>query len=744
MFIRSLCLSLISLPFLIAGPAAAQVQPVQVHPSGGTCLFSLHNPAYRRNPDFQHFINILADALQKDIGATDYSCSYTTVATSDENNDGTFRLRLHIHRDTCYGDVIYKDFDMAEQLSPAHVSFDLMIFSGEQDTVRQHVDRLAIAEDGDGNATVTVPWLHEKTIATVELQHMIFGYDEAGVQAFDDKIQQINDYYVSSVVADSVMRMIERTPVSRPGALPLTFIHYLQADQIITRLNTKHFIADLDLTHKDPAGYLRRLGILNYRQSLFRQELLTSLNHLPDHSIACDHATLAAEYTGYFIHFFELSKINGYLSGTNYFGFGRVSFTNAMLADYSVFLAAAGSKLHDDISVRYPVNLLSHAYLQSVFHQADSLLGQESFAEAQDLLAGASSLIRLLPCPACTGALSRRQSAAVYGLYDFYLTLARRATNAGMPELAGDYLAQAAALQHDNPQFIVTDAAVHSSRAALHDTLLMLTGWPLIQEKLSTARMHVWGNEPDKSRRIYNECLNLMHAYDLTDDTVTIAAMRQLDSLINDRTCRNTAVTCRQMIAEALQSIQRQHYLAAAATLRQVMNLTHENEGCDLQIEADSAAIIADEYAPAIEFMTMLKNLQDDMVTGDCKKAAERYKTIEAFYNDSHVAAFGIDLPAFNDMLQAYAGNPMILCYAAFLIAEDDLTGALAILMLLKERGCDPLLTADIQRKLGAAMARKDHAADPSAAHGDKVNDYIHGNKWLDAFRKAYLKSWGR
>jgi len=742
MFIRSLYLSLLFLAFLIVEPVTAQVQPVTVTPGGGICLFSLHNPAYRHDPDFQHLINILADALQKDIGATDYSCSYTTVATSEGDGAGTLRLRILIHRDTCYGDVIYKDFDMAEQLSPGRVSLDLMIFFGERDTVRRHVGRVAIAEDGNGSATVTIPWPQEKTVATVKLQHMIFGYDEAGIRAFDDKIQQINDYYISCALADTAMRMIERTPVSPALILPLTFIRYLQADQIITRLNTKHFIAGLDLTHNDPDGYLRRLKILNYKQSLFRQELLSSVNHLPDHSLSCDPRALAAEYTGFFIHFFDLSKINGYLSGTNYFGFGRLSFTNAMLADYSVFLAAARLKLHGDVSVRYHANVLIHAYLQSVFRQADTLLGQENFAEAQDLLAGVGSLTRLLPCVASADALFRRQAAAVYGLYDFYLTLARRAMNAGMPDLAGEYLAQAAELQRDNPQFIATDVAVHSSRAVLHDSLLMITGRPLIQEKLSTARMHVWGNEPGKSRRIYYECLDLMHAYDLTDDTVTVAAMRQLDSLINDRTCRNTAVTCRQMIAGALESLHKQHYLTAASALRQVMNLTHENEGCDLQNEADSAAAVAEEYTPAIEFMTMLKNLQDDLKTGDCKKAAERYKTISSFYYDFNVKAFGIDLPAFNDMLQAYAGNSMILCYVAGLTAVNDLTGALSTLMLLKERDCDPLLTADVQRKLGAAMAHLDHAADPSATPGDKVNEYIHGNKWLDAFRKAYLKSW--
>jgi hypothetical protein len=316
--------------------------------------------------------------------------------------------------------------------------------------------------------------------------------------------------------------------------------------------------------------------------------------------------------------------------------------------------------------------------------------------------------------------------------YDMFITQAAREIECHQYELALEDLIQAnkIALQY---------RPGHDTR---YDTLMMNAGKPLILQKLSIARMHIWGNEPEKSKTIFTECNELTHMYLLNNDPEITSALDELKEMIIRTICSNNEWKYNKQIIDARESIRNKNFGDIDIILKRAFKIIQDNPDC--HIPDDSAKALLNKYSPAIFFTTLTDSLTSVFSGSDCRKAIFMYYRFETYYLEENITSFGINLLSLIELLEKYGNTEMLKCSAKEMINHDDLRKALIILIILKDKPIPEKELKEMELSIGKALGVEDRRLNPEIKPEVRIKDYLKDNKEFHVFEKAYIKAWNQ
>jgi hypothetical protein len=857
-----------------------------------TVHYNLHNEIHRNDPIINHLIKIISESNNKDTYSTVFNCSLSHREELVSVNDTTLKYHITVSRKNCSGDTFYKDFNISEYLYPSCASFNVSLTSnGVMSLNKIHFSHIFL-KNSDVFDTSLVLINHVDTSAfQIIFSDLSFSYRTEDLKKFDDKIMEINNYYVSGSIIDTAMRIIDKCELFPNNRLPEVFTHYIVIDQIIHHLTNNHFGVDLGIDMHDTIKYYDRLYLLMRRQVL--------LGDFLKEKIAFSHPALSRQfflnlighYIDHLLSFFDQAKKSDLLSGPIYYEYGKTEFTNSNLAKYISLIKPATSNEKHGIPISVMLNHITDIYYTLCLQKADSLISEGSYNEARDLILNSTSLCEHYGCQKYHEEMFTRLSQAAYGMYDFYILLSWKAMEAGNTYLSENYLEKAAKIQEENSQYIISAEAVKTgykficdtyltkaelyfsegdtARAlpelnhALHinnqithdsltskkiseslriiksgiysnylkqisayldsidyiqaenycreakvyydqnkiymqcpdqndsllevigrhsyeillikavqeagyahndtllailkeaeklslryglekdprfDSLIMNAGKTPILQKLSIARMHIWGNEPEKSQTIYDECVVMTSTYQLTGDPEISAALSYLEKMIKKRRCLNAEQSYTDLLLDAEDVIMNNNYLALESILNQAINLSQDDTSCIINIDAASALL--QKYSPAITYKKMTALLPEAIIEGNCMKTIKLFIESKCFYEENNVVTFGMKMVSISEICKSYGSIETLLCLANDFIELKDPKNALSALYLLEDRQFPAKETFTLQQKLGIELAMEDQNLYPDINPLNKIKDYINGEKWFSVFQKAYLSNW--
>ncbi|MCX6234169.1 MAG: hypothetical protein NT175_05505 [Bacteroidetes bacterium] len=747
-----------------------------------TVHYNLHNEIHHKDPIINHFIKIISESINKDTYSTVFTCSLSHREKLSSVNDTTLIFHITINRKNCSGDTFYKDFNISEYLYPSCVSFNVNITSnGVVSLYKIHFSNIFFNNSDVFDTSLELINYVDTSAFQIIFSDLSLSFRTEDLEKFDDKIMEINNYYVSGSIIDTAMRIIDKCELFPNNRLPEVFTHYIVTDQIIHHLTNNHFGVELGIEMHDTIKYYDRLDLLMRRQVLLGDFLKEKMAFSHPALSRQFFLNLIGHYIDHLLSFFDQAKKSDLLSGSIYYEYGKTEFTNSNLAKYVSLIKPATYNEKHSIAISVLLKQITNIYYTLCLHKADSLISEGSYYEACDLILNSTSLCEHYGGQKYNEEMFIRLSQAAYGMHDFYILLSRKAMEAGNTDLSENYLEKAAKIQEENSMYIISAEAVRTGYKIIFDTyitkafqeagyvpndtlltilgeaeklslryglekdprfdsLIMNAGKTPILQKLSIARMHIWGNEPEKSQTLYDECLVMTSTYRLTEDQEISAALSDLKEMIKKRRCLNAEQGYIDLLLDAEDVIMNNNYLTLESILKKAINLSQDDTSCIINV--DAAIALSQKYSPAISYKKMTALLPEAVIEGNCKKAIKLFIESKCFYEEKNIASFGMEMVTLSEICKSYGSNETLLCLAKELIDLKYPENTLSILHHLEDRQFPDKETLTIQQRLGRELASEDQKLYPDINPLIKIKDYVNGKKWFSVFQKAYLSTW--
>jgi len=162
-----------------------------------------------------YIVEKLSKNIPKDINLTHYTFSFSykviITKTGKTSKDGgkIFSASIEASNKKCTGDVYYKSFSIANQLSPSAFDFTLLIEDVRNNTLTP-IPFVIPVKYGFGKKE-NIEFRDDATdsIAKIKLTNKIFYYNDSIIALFNNRIQLIDDYYNSTSIISSAFEKLK-------------------------------------------------------------------------------------------------------------------------------------------------------------------------------------------------------------------------------------------------------------------------------------------------------------------------------------------------------------------------------------------------------------------------------------------------------------------------------------------------------------------------------------------------------
>ena len=438
--------------------------------------FGKHEPVSMNN----HFVRELARINYLNPYRTSYSLEYHLDVSVKVTGTDLLEISSTFRIENVYGDIFFKEFNLAKVLSPTLYSFTLLISNdGKLVSVYEPVNLIA------GDTSVTdffVADAFSLKQSDFDLNGVLFSYDEKAVNRFNAYIAKIHQYLALHELAGYAIENAQSINPEENSNLLAMYLQFYDLRQFLDEIEARPADSLLDVPEQyDREFFLKKLTLKNdlERLRLFFKHAQNNQSVKFDDKTIAEAAekliTIQRDYletsrkTNHFYEPYYLDRASFFQSQSDW---------EKLLLDIS---ATFGEDDFDGFAKDFARELIT-IYLS----RATEYFEVEKFNEALLMLSSAEVICNSNPEIECSLEVFHNISKAKFGIFDSYLRIAESAMLVKNLDLARHYLSLARDFQLKNSGVIILPDEVNQ--------LFEELAWQYFDEGRKASNAEEWQN----------------------------------------------------------------------------------------------------------------------------------------------------------------------------------------------------------------------------------------------------------
>ena len=373
------------------------------------------------------------------------------------NGDKSYLAFCELSNILMSGDIWYRGFDISNTLKPDIYSLELQIQNLKSRQTWVFITTNKPLSLSDGHARLSEHALNDTMNASYEMtiSKLNFYHSAEGIKNFDEITRLIDDYFLSEIQLKQALQKVQTINTANVDMIPLYDFQLRDAEIIISKLESQQYPLRLNLGNNDPVNFLPRFNDLKNQVIQTRNQLnqlLSSLDRIYyEKGIEYLQSNDAAAANNYFN---KALQINPFFTPA-YYQQARMYFLAGRLQEAADIVNRVLSSMKPDNNTYIALLALGNDILRQYLLSGEDLMSREKFPEAILLLQNGKVFCSTTPGIICPDEIQRAYARAKYGMYEGYLTIARRALDNNKPKLAENYVYEAWKYQLQNSAEII-------------------------------------------------------------------------------------------------------------------------------------------------------------------------------------------------------------------------------------------------------------------------------------------------
>ncbi|GGK60146.1 hypothetical protein GCM10011405_05350 [Rufibacter glacialis] len=682
--------------------------------------------------------------------------------------------------------VLFREFDFAEELTPAVVQAKIQLL-GREDRVLQTFDVSGKNVRLDGPTFLVQTSVTDTSTFTgykLRVVEQKIGLSGENVAAVQSRLALIKRYYEADARLAQLSRDLQAVNPNDIDHLDLQGRRLKELERELDRVLDSRMERELALDRHDPVQLRRRVKDLDHRFRERRVALDQMWARLPEI---------------YYNRGLELALNGNARGGREFFeravqanpAFAPAHLQLARLDFKAGFLKEAGQRTRtllnsmqvDPETYRFGQELaldIQNAYVrqgEQLNNQGKYTQALAQFEEARDFCRGISSL-RCRPELWEEGIIFAKS-----GIYHNLLQDGKQALSQRDLAQAERWAREAQQYARNNRTAIDSDAAattlmqevqqqvylglMSQGRKALQgkqhaaalqafekgkslaadfnlkaepgtDQLLRQAARPVILEKISEGQLQASTNKLPQARSLAAEITNLQVRYNLVNDKELDGKFRALSQGIFSQECANAQQEYDRFYQRALQLSSGRQFAQAAAELDKALAAAKGNGGC--AISAVAAEVELARIDGPAHYQELLLKAGEHIRQNHMAQAVKVYLEAGQHYDAAEVARFGVGHAPLLTFALGQENKAFVAEVAKHAANSGDAPGAVDLVKRLVSLKYSKYNLNQLQEQVGEQLATLDAQANPKADYKQLANTYTGGSKELKKLNKAYQK----
>ncbi|MGM0613464.1 MAG: hypothetical protein ACQESM_08145 [Bacteroidota bacterium] len=451
------------------------------------------------------FIEAFSKSIPRILAYTTFSIHWQHQADLEGNKLRTDIKGIHVR-----GYKTYRKFPVRKFLIPDQIRCEYG-FNYDNQTL-SFTDTINPNDNSNGNLSLADS-LKPNKLTFVSFDYQLI-YSKEQKDKFLQVTQAIDQYYRDYPRLKEALEKVGKITIGNLNMLPIYSANLKEAENILESMQDKSYLYLLDLEKNDPLGFLSRFknlqrGIAFKRQKidnqmknrdrLYYQEGLNYVN--TDTSVARGYFEKSVQTNPFFSPaFLELAKLD--LSQ------GKLN-NSAQNIEYIL------QELKPDTQTYRKIMIFNDELVQAFIDSANILMDREDFNQAVTIMERAEEFCQETPQYKCPENVQKQLSNARYGIYNAYISVARKALERKKPELALDYIKLVKSYQQENSQSIISTNTIKDLYTKVAELFVEQARQMIDSKKYNEALSHLKEAgelcKSDDCKSMINSKLSLAH-----------------------------------------------------------------------------------------------------------------------------------------------------------------------------------------------------------------------------------------
>ena len=391
------------------------------------------------------FIEAFSKSIPRILAYTTFSIHWQHQAVLSDNE-----LRTHIKGIHIRGYKTYRKFPVERLLIPDKIKCDYEFKYGNQTLL--YSDTVNLKEYPTNNQPLA------DSIKLKKLNFLSFDYQLIYNKDQKDKFleitQAIDQYYRDYPRLKAALEKVGKITIGNLNMLPIYSANLKEAENILENMQEKRYLSLLNLEKNDPLGFLPRFKNLQRGIAFKRQKIDNQMKNR-DRLYYQEGLNYLENDTSVARSYFEKSVQTNPFFSPAYLELAKLDLSQGKLDNSAQHIEYILQELKPDTQTYRKIMGFNDELVQAFIDSARMLMDEEDFNQAVTVMERAEKFCQNTPQYECPGSVQKHLSNARYGIYNAYISVARKALEREKPELALNYIKLVNKYQQDNSQSII-------------------------------------------------------------------------------------------------------------------------------------------------------------------------------------------------------------------------------------------------------------------------------------------------
>ncbi len=425
-------------------------------------------------PANNYIIEKTAELTEQNTNSLYLNFSYTQNLKITKKDNNTLEISLEFSDKKCSQNLNYRNISISRLFIPSRACIKLNLY--KNDIPVKPIELNDISTGNTAASTVTIDdtqnTSNDSDSYKLNTETIVFYYDEADKGKFDNTISLIEDYYIADNFIELSQQKLIEIDLDKVKKLLVYEMTIKDIEKNIESLRKKNFEQNLNLAENDPVNFVKRFNDISQTAKKLRLIIDQYISTL-DYAYYKKGIDFLGKYDtiNAITHFIKSTEINpNYISA--YYQLGKIYYNSDSIVKAADIVSTALNKSMPDTNTKTMLIQLSDIVYKRLISKSSTLINKQKYNEAISLLMQTSRFCESSKYILCNDDLFRNLSAAKYGIYSSYLSIAGKAVEGRELTLAKEYIDLASNYQLENSKYIPDNNKADSLLGVLVDSYL--------------------------------------------------------------------------------------------------------------------------------------------------------------------------------------------------------------------------------------------------------------------------------
>jgi hypothetical protein len=727
----------------------------------------------------------IALQLTKSPDKTQYYVDYSYRLSSCKFEKGIWKIGFILKIDKITGDISVNGFDISDELKPGLVSFEARII--DEDGGIMNSSSFSNIIPGKDTTLIFSPQANstlDLQPEDLELNGIVFGYDEKGLEKNAGLFKSIKIYEAASMLAEFSQKQadyLNRQVINPSPEILLQIVELSEAVRLLAQLQNQwgnlKGNANSDLLHSEQR-------ILAYRVHFIQQLFIRNAATATVKKSRMNIYGISRDWVIWQVHQFT-DQEKPEFSRLVFYQLGKASYQPSDL----VFLRKAISViLNTNQSLSTPVACywaLGDAVTKAYLREGKKLTASGYYTEAADLLQSAARMCNSIPYATSSDQVYQQQSVALYGTYHSYLNISRKAINANRPALALKYAELASNFQILNSHYIITDLEikklftevnfamqlsgnikVKSNNPAVAKTYfpdvksdvksennsqlnkpgvtgtnedMLQIALTDIQKYLDEVNSALAVHDCEHAFNLLDNVKQLMIEYSISEDNPLIETAENYWNEADSCVCAKNEAECKRLVISIGLSSANHDFISASDECTKALALAKQNSACKFNSQQFEAMLSL--YRRPTEYQRMIGQVDSLLNTNTTGTAIELYSEAGQFFTQYKLTELGLVYLPIPEFAAKKHNCELYASSINYLLNQNEIEESLTLLSRMEADNFPAERCKVSQEKVAEKIALRDSLENKPVQFRQRLLVYTGGSVWYNHFKEAYMKA---